>query len=511
MPNSIQHRLPLSYVAVALTAVLCVASVLLVILNAFYTAQERAYLERNAVAVSEILSSLVVSNAGQTRLQAQVNAFSFLTQARVQLLDSDERIVADSGPPQSHNAVASATLKVQLDDTIQSFSQTVGEGNFTTLLAIEDTQGGISQETSVTASADSAALPDSVTGIVGPLALIEESYGLNSAESTRSTQIVTYALPEQQGTVRLSEGPAYGRAVLRSVAWGLAVAGVVAVALAALVGFVASRRLIRPLLALTAVTEQMAAGDLSARAAIRRQDEIGQLGATFNTMAERIEKMVTTLRQFVADAAHELHTPLTALRTNLELASDSAESNAYIGAAQRQVAQLQRLNDDLLSLSRLENSAETAPRDSVDLTELVRVRSEFYAAQAEQNDLTFTLTCLETPVTINGSASQLQQVFDNLVSNAIKFTPPGGTITVSLSQLENTAKLVVTDTGMGIVPDDIDLIFGRFYRGRNSGSFPGSGLGLAIAAAITAAHDGEISAESQPGNTRFTITLPLEK
>ena len=142
--------------------------------------------------------------------------------------------------------------------------------------------------------------------------------------------------------------------------------------------------------------------------------------------------------------------------------------------------------------------------------QLVTSRNEFYAGQAEQSDLSYSLTVPEGSLMVRGHEAQLNIVLDNLVGNAIKFAAPNGTIAITLSAENGAAILTVSDTGIGIEPDELDLIFARFHRGRNAAVYPGSGLGLAIAALIVDHHSGQISAESDESSTRFIVTLPLE-
>ena len=154
----------------------------------------------------------------------------------------------------------------------------------------------------------------------------------------------------------LSDGPASGRDVLASVAQALVLAAVVAVTLAALAGYLLSGRISKPLVALTATSDEMAEGHLGARADIDRDDEVGRLAASFNSMADRIEATVTTLRRFVADAAHEIGTPLTALQADLELAEEPAgvDERVFVRRALEQARRIEDLSANLLRLSRLE-------------------------------------------------------------------------------------------------------------------------------------------------------------
>jgi two-component system sensor histidine kinase BaeS len=310
----------------------------------------------------------------------------------------------------------------------------------------------------------------------------------------------------------LSQGPAYGSAILRSVAWGWAIAGFIAILLAALIGWLASRRLTKPLAALTAVTGHMADGDLSVRADIERADELGILSDSFNQMAAQVENTVTTLRQFAADASHELHTPLTALQTDLQLLAEGgskAEQQQRMLRAQGQAVRLQALADSLLDLSRLEAEPVSAERPLLNLTELVQTTGELVASQAEQAGLDFQMDVGETAVTLRGDAARLQQALLNLLENSLKFTSVPGEIGLSLVEEGKTAVITIRDTGIGIPPEDLPKLFTRFHRGVNTASYLGSGLGLAIVKAIIINHGGEVTIENVESGTKAQIRLPL--
>ena len=335
-------------------------------------------------------------------------------------------------------------------------------------------------------------------------------------KNRRSSQVVRLPVKDPSGniagTLELSEGQAYGGAILESVTRAWLAAGLVAVLLAAVAGWLVSRQVTRPLTALTQVTHAMAAGQLSARADVLARDEFGALGESFNQMADRIEEIVGALRNFVGDAAHELQTPLTALQTNLELASGdapTANTTVYLERAQEQVHRLSHLTENLLNLSRLETGASAQPRVALDLARLVREMSEAYAARAEQAGELFELQLPDEGAQVQGNEAQLRAVIGNLLDNAIKFTPPGGSVSVRLWQADQEACLSVEDTGIGILPEDQAQLFNRFHRGRNAASYPGSGLGLAIVKAVVQAHGGLVTVENIPaGGTRFTVFLP---
>ena len=343
-------------------------------------------------------------------------------------------------------------------------------------------------------------------------------FGFNpevASDGRRSRQVVRHPFHNEAGDllgyVELSEGPAYGRQILESVAWGWAIAGSVAVVLAAGVGWLASRRLSGPLVSLTSITARMAEGDLSARADVVGQDELGSLAQSFNEMAGRVEETVVTLRRFASDAAHELCTPLTALRTDLELAANgktSAERRALVDRALIQLARLEALTKSLLELARIESSVSKDPDGPVDLGALAREASEPYASQAEQAGLSFHLDLGPEPLVTQGNASQLRRALGNLLDNALKFTPVGGAVRVGTRRDGEWAVLWVENTGIGVPPDDLPYLFGRFHRGRNATDHPGSGLGLAIVKSIVEGHRGQAEAENTSHGARFSLRLP---
>jgi signal transduction histidine kinase len=312
------------------------------------------------------------------------------------------------------------------------------------------------------------------------------------------------------GYVELSEGPAYGQEIVGSVARGWLLAGAVAVALAAAVGWLVSRRLGAPLLALTGVTASMAAGDLAARADVGSRDEFGTLARSFNAMADRVEDTVVTLRRFVSDAAHELHTPLATLRANLEMMRDDAlpGQTERLARARAQVERLEVLTRGMLDLTRIESDMSQGELAPVPLTALVQEAGELYASRAEQAGLDFELALPEQAITIPGNEMQLRQALINLLDNAVKFAPAGGCVRLGLQSQGNSVRPWVEDTGIGIPEEDVPHLFQRFHRGRNTEGYPGSGLGLAIVKAIVDRHGGQVTATGNGHGTCISLRLP---
>ncbi len=507
---SIRWRLPLSYAAIALLATLALGSVLLLTLRDHYLRVERDYVQSNAQAIAVSLAQLLEADPAPEVVQSQLDNLAFLSNTHVQLFGAEEELVASADPG---TRIAMALQSARVGETLEAVGRVMAlipSGEVpTTTLRTED--GAL-----IWLPADQAGrqpLPKERRRIV-PWLLQQ---GAERAESgtmgTRSgevAQVPIYGSANQLlGYVELSQGPAYAREILEDVAWGLGIAGAVAVVLAAVVGWAISRRISDPLVDLTEVTAAMAGGDLAARADIARKDELGTLARSFNLMASQVAEIVTTLRRFVSDAAHEIHTPLTALRTNLELAGQDAQMGAgeYIVQAQTQVERLEALTEGLLDLSRLESAAQAPKLVPVSLLPLLNELGELYASRAEQAGLVFEWSLPETQVSVLGEESQLKAALTNLLDNALKFTPEGGRICLGCRQEGETAVLWVEDTGIGLPEEDLPHLFDRFYRGRNAASYPGSGLGLAIVKAVVDRHRGQIRAERTEQGSRFTIRI----
>ncbi len=500
----LRWQLPLSYAAIALLAVLALGITLLGSLRSLYRAQELDYLSGNAVVIADEIAPLLAADERPV-LQTQIDGFSFLTQTRIQVTDATgESVLADSGEPGTRTpAISVARSEAGLLDALGMVQEEIA-------IVVEEQQSASGAVTSQRVVTRTSRLPAQAS-------LYGFSLGAEAAAGgARSSLAVEVPIRDAQantlGRVRLSEGPAYGSVILRSVATGWVVAGTVAVVLAAVAGWLASRRLTQPLLGLTAVTERMAAGDLGARADVGRGDELGLLARSFNNMAVRVESMVQSLRQFTADAAHELHTPLTALQTDLQLLEPGGDAaqQARVARAQHQAVRLQALADSLLELSQLEAAAGAVERATLNLTALVQRTGELYASQAEQADLDLALRLPEQTVFVRGVAQQLERALANVLDNSLKFTPAPGTIMLALATESDTAVVTVRDSGIGIPAQDLPQLFSRFHRGRNTAGYPGSGLGLAIVYEIMARHEGRVAIRSGAWGTEVQLTLPCQ-
>ncbi|MEM7336175.1 MAG: HAMP domain-containing sensor histidine kinase [Chloroflexota bacterium] len=509
--NTLRWRLPLSYGAIALLATLSLGGILLFALDRYYALQEQRYLLSNAQAFGSIVESYSAADLESPLFQTQVATLASLIQAQIQIYDPNGALIADSGLPTENDIATTLSLRVEGAGSAQEFSQTTqGDADnqqVTSSLAVEE---GVTRVETITTIRQSG-----INDFVTPLSILEtpSSFGLGGSDpNVRSNQVFVYEVVsfpgELLGTIRLSQGPAFGRAILITVGWGVGLAGLVAIGLATFVGWLVSRRLSAPISHLADVSNQMASGNLTARAEVQRQDEIGELALAFNGMSDQLAGMIGTLLHFVADAAHEIRTPLTALRTNLDLALTNEDNGRYLQAAHAQLQRMQSLTDDLLQLSRLENGVVQIEKRPFDLNMILAGQIERYAAQAEQAELHFGPTLTQTAVMVHGNAAALLRAVDNLVDNSFKFTPAGGQVWLSLDIEGETAVVTVEDSGLGLA-EDSHRLFSRFYRGRNVSDFPGSGLGLAITKTIIDAHRGHITPHKQPGGTKMVMRIPL--
>jgi heavy metal sensor kinase len=266
---------------------------------------------------------------------------------------------------------------------------------------------------------------------------------------------------------------------------------------------------------MTRTARRISAEDLSERVErTRTRDELDRLAETMNDMLARLEQAFAQSRRFAADAAHELRTPLAALRGTTEVAlrgdRSPQEYRKVLASSLEEVERLIRLSEDLLLLSRSLAGPEPA-QERVDLEPLLLEGLDAGARLGQAAGVSVRIESA-APAVVRGDATALRRALLNLVENAVKYTPRGGKVELSLTAEEGTASLTVSDTGMGVDPADAERIFEPFVRldAARSRDTGGAGLGLAIARSIVVAHRGTLSVESRPGSgSRFTIRLPL--
>ena len=326
----------------------------------------------------------------------------------------------------------------------------------------------------------------------------------------------------------VARGQPVGTAVVRSTGTGLnaadrvlqtallrAIAGAAGLAalLALLTGLAVARRITRPVTRLIAVTRAMAAGDRAARVGeIRAADELRELAAAFDQMAGTMDRQEQIRRNLVADVAHELRTPIAILQAGHEALLDGVAepTPAELSSLRDEVLRLARMVGDLQTLAAADAAALNLARRRCDLADLAAAAADSLARRFEAAGLTLDRRLAASPVLAD--PHWLHQVITNLLTNALKFTPAGGHVTISTGLSGADAILRVTDTGTGIPADDLPRIFDRFWRGQRAAQVSGSGIGLAVAAELAQAHRGRLTARSEfegPGRgTEMTLTLP---
>lgn len=270
----------------------------------------------------------------------------------------------------------------------------------------------------------------------------------------------------------------------------------------------------RPLSRLRTAVEAVAGGDLQARVPVKSKDEVGRVAEAFNTMADELERQEQLRKQMVADVAHELRTPLSVMRGNLEAMIDELipASEEELDAVHQEVLRLGRLVEDLRLLSLADAGELELVRERIDAAALVETAVRRLMPVAQAKEVTLAGDIGRTQGAIMGDEDKLQQVLANLIGNAIRHTPPGGRVTVKAQASGEEVSLVIGDQGPGVAPDDLPYLFERLWKGdraRTRGGDGGSGLGLSIVRQLVELHGGRVEASlPQEGGLRVTVTLP---
>jgi signal transduction histidine kinase len=271
----------------------------------------------------------------------------------------------------------------------------------------------------------------------------------------------------------------------------------------------------KPVQALRDATRRMAAGELSTR--VGRQggmahDELAQLALDFDAMAERIEALVAHDRSVLQDLSHELRSPLARLHLILDLAqrsTDAAEADAYFRQAEQEIGRLDRMTGEMLALSRLEGGIPGMNREQLELVELVHGCMAQAELEADARNVHLSLTSSK-PVTVFGSALLLERALDNLIANAIKFSPEGGNVELFVDAGKDGAEFTIRDRGPGVPDAELEFLFRPFFRGSNAVRADGHGMGLAIVQRVVQVHGGDIHARNaEGGGLEVHLRLPF--
>lgn len=321
-----------------------------------------------------------------------------------------------------------------------------------------------------------------------------------------------YVSPEPAPEVGLASLQIVYAAVGRFFLWG----GLIAIALATLLTLFLSRRILAPVKALTSAAKRLGRGDFSPRVKIEDKSELGELARTFNSMASDLERTEELRRNLVADAAHELRTPLSNIRGYLEAIRDGVitPDATTIQSISEEVALLSRLVEDLQELALADADELKIAPQTEDISKVIQQAVAGMRVQATAKGVSLSSDLPTKLPLVKIDPHRISQVLLNLLENAVAHTTKGDNITVTAKTQGGWVAVTVTDTGEGIPPKELPNIFERFYRVDKSRSRAtgGSGLGLTIAKRLVEAHGGKIEAKSKLGRgSRFTFTLPVSE
>ncbi|MEZ0536378.1 sensor histidine kinase [Caldicellulosiruptoraceae bacterium PP1] len=280
-------------------------------------------------------------------------------------------------------------------------------------------------------------------------------------------------------------------------------------------GLFLATRALAPIDYITKTARTIGQGDLRQRLNMPKiEDEVGRLALTFDEMLDKLELAFKKEKQFTADASHELRTPITVIKAQIEeaLANSRSDINEYkeiLNTIFKETTKMNRIISQLLFLTRYDNGNNDIEIENIDLKVIIEDVIDTMKEIAAQNKVNLRMNC-NNSVIIKGDQTLITRLFINLIDNAIKYNKIGGWVNVVVIEEQNKVKIIVEDNGIGIPKEDIPYIFNRFYRVDKSRSSEGTGLGLSIVEWIVKIHKGDITVNSQLGiGTRFEITLPL--
>lgn len=292
----------------------------------------------------------------------------------------------------------------------------------------------------------------------------------------------------------------------------LIIAGIIALVLSVFLGLYFAASFGQPIDKISKTAKKIKEGDLSARTNLRGDSDLEQLGENFDEMADAIERDRDLERQLIGDVAHELRTPLMAIQATVEAIQDGVfeADQEHMGTISSETRRLGRLVEALLRLNRLENGTTELKIETIDLSELVSGLAMSQEALIESSGLTL-ITDIEDDIYIEGDRDLIHQAVVNLMSNAVRYTPEGGSISVELRRDNGYASVSVADTGVGIAEKDLKKVFSRFWRADTARSNSGGlGIGLALVREVVDQHRGTVSVDSTLGaGSTFTLNLPL--
>ncbi len=530
---TIRWRLAAGYALLVLLSVTLMGALALTIVQRYVAGQERESLQHNAEAVAAQAEAFMGPQVRRIALEQLAATSAFLGDARVRITDGEGAVLADSGDP----GLPDEFLWIVPSPLLESRTEmgTPGASAAPQIIPVPSfARNGRSMTPRELLSiireipfGSSLSFPRRVLTPWGRQFVFEDtpSGDLQPGTPSLPRAYVSASAPiggagSGLGTVEISGPLSLSGETLRPLRTAVLFSALGSLVVALGVGLLIGRAISNPIRSLTATARRMGEGDLGARAAARGRDEIGQLARQLNGMAESLDRSFRDLRaerdslkRFVADASHELRTPITALATFNELlqgsaADDPAAREEFLRESQSQLARLQWITANLLDLSRLDAgiAALTPARQSC--AEMLESAVAGSRARAAEKSVSIVVEKPQPDFGVTCDRNWMEIALSNLVANGVKFVPQGGTVTVGAGMTDGHARFVVRDNGPGIAADELPRVFERFYRGRNAGG-EGAGLGLAIVRSVVNAHGGRIDAQSEPGaGSAFTIEIP---
>ena len=529
MFHSIRWRLIVSYVFLAVVTVSVVGILAVEIVHQYARQRERADMLANAEVIASQAAPYFWSGINSRSLNQLAQSASFLGNLRVRFLDANGEMLVDSGspdadsemvwvdPPEGHDLLPGSQsdwlnmmmLPQQNRDERygQALLESLPPGSSLTIVRRYYTPWGLRFSFQKVQSL-SKSNPDT-------------SHKPQNLSATRSEVVITHPVGDPDrpmGWVELSSAPNLAADALSATRQALFLSGIGAALLAFVLGSGISQRLALPLKNLDETARQMGAGNLAIRAKIGSKDEIGDLARQFNQMADQLqtnfqqlETERDTLRRFIADASHELRTPITALKNFITLlqgpaAADPIAQVEFLQESQTQVNRLEWITQNLLDLSRSDAGLVELEMVEQDLQELVASAAAPFKLSALKKNISLVFDLPQEPLRLVCDRARMELVLGNLLDNAIRYCPPGGRVELGGRQEGERIRIWVEDNGPGIDPEDLPHIFKRFYRGKQA-TEGSSGLGLAIVASLVHAQQGSVQVENLPGGGRASIWI----
>jgi signal transduction histidine kinase len=332
--------------------------------------------------------------------------------------------------------------------------------------------------------------------------------------------------PIRRVVVTLSDPFTYRAQTLETIVGVLSVVAIIALIVSVIASVFIADRLAQPIRRLTGAARQISEGRLETRVVPpSASPEVRELSEAFNAMAERLQRSIDFIRRdrdrsrdFLADVSHELRTPIAALRTFNELMAEEASMEPatreeFVEQSRQQIERLDWLATNLLELSKLESGLVLLDLRPDDLRAVIENSVQQQLPTADRKHVNLTMHLPDEPIRQMHDPQRLGQVISNLIGNAVKFTPSGGVVDVSLDSTPEGAEVRVVDTGVGIDPNELPMVFERFYRGAQAheSRAAGSGLGLSIVRSIVEMHNGRVAISSTPGvGTQVSVALPRD-